>query len=235
MSAADKINERIKELREIGQLTMGEIAEELGVTAYRVRQVLGKGKRGRQDGRQYRERIKRGLAMQDAARGQLAIWARMIARMWMDCCGSESALIVDVDDVLLDTTPYSRRLIATGKQFPSGWDTWCKKAMAKPVSNMQSLLTYLTGDGPINIHAVSSRHERLQECTVANITRHYPMINPDQIVCAGDNKWEYIRCLAGQHDVGMVIDDKAMPPVENIMLQIVWPNYVYGAHASACR
>ena len=41
------------------------------------------------------------------------------------------AIVIDVDETILDNSPYEARLILNSTSYPEGWDDWCFEASAE--------------------------------------------------------------------------------------------------------
>ncbi len=53
------------------------------------------------------------------------------------------AVVLDVDDTVLDNSPYQAMLLKTGKRFPYGWDEWVRRAEAPAVPGVTAFLKAL--------------------------------------------------------------------------------------------
>lgn len=75
------------------------------------------------------------------------------------------AVILDVDDTILDTTPYQAWLIATGASYGAeSFADWVEERGAAPVPGAVEYLAYLRAKGIVPVF-VSNRAARLEEAT----------------------------------------------------------------------
>ena len=59
-----------------------------------------------------------------------------------DIQGKKPAIIVDVDETVLDNTAYEARMILDGTKYPEGWVSWGKEASASEVPGAKDFLNY---------------------------------------------------------------------------------------------
>ncbi|MCB9830885.1 MAG: 5'-nucleotidase, lipoprotein e(P4) family [Planctomycetes bacterium] len=79
------------------------------------------------------------------------------------------ALIVDIDETILDNSPYQARLILDGKAHSDPrWDAWVKDEAALPVPGALAFLNEATRRG-VAVFYVSNRKAHLEEATRANL------------------------------------------------------------------
>jgi 5'-nucleotidase (lipoprotein e(P4) family) len=90
-----------------------------------------------------------------------------------DNAGSTAALppavIMDVDETVLDNSPYQARLVRDGKEFDEvTWDQWVAEKKAKPVPGVVDFAKAATAKG-VTVLYLSNRAEHLQAATLANL------------------------------------------------------------------
>src|SRR5688500_5354026 len=90
-----------------------------------------------------------------------------------DNAGSTAALppavIMDVDETVLDNSPYQARLVREGKEFDEvTWDQWVAEKKAKPVPGVVDFAKAATAKG-VTVLYLSNRAEHLQAATLANL------------------------------------------------------------------
>ena len=61
--------------------------------------------------------------------------------------GKKPAIIVDVDETVLDNTAYEARMILDGTKYPEGWVSWGKEAAATEVPGAKNFLNYVASKG----------------------------------------------------------------------------------------
>ena len=78
------------------------------------------------------------------------------------------AVVLDVDQTVLDNIAYQARLIKTRTYYPEGWDAWCMEEQADYVPGVKEFLDYATELG-VEIFFVTNRTANLEEATKASI------------------------------------------------------------------
>jgi acid phosphatase len=101
------------------------------------------------------------------------------------------AIIVDVDETVLDNTAYEARMILNGTSYPEGWIRWCKEAVATEVPGAKDFLNYAALKG-ITIFYVTNRVFQLKEATKKNLSNlgiPWDQVK-DTILMRGENNWD---------------------------------------------
>jgi 5'-nucleotidase (lipoprotein e(P4) family) len=83
--------------------------------------------------------------------------------------GLKPAVVMDVDETVLDNSPYQARLIRNGKEFDEvSWDQWVAEKKAKPIPGVVDFAKTATAKG-ITVLYVSNRAVHLTDATLANL------------------------------------------------------------------
>ena len=83
--------------------------------------------------------------------------------------GLPPAVVMDVDETVLDNSPYQARLVVHGKEFEHGsWDAWVAEKQAQPLPGVVAFAQAATARG-ITVFYISNRAEHLQAATIANL------------------------------------------------------------------
>lgn len=83
--------------------------------------------------------------------------------------GLPPAVIVDVDETVLDNSPYQARLVRDGAQYDEvSWDAWVREQKARPVPGALEFARYASARG-VTIVYISNRAEHLGAPTLANL------------------------------------------------------------------
>ncbi|MCW5212138.1 hypothetical protein VU04_04420 [Desulfobulbus sp. TB] len=92
------------------------------------------------------------------------------------------AVIVDVDETLLDNSPFAARLILAGKEYdPKLWVEWVKESSAAPVPGAVSFIRFAKEKG-VAVFYVTNR--KVKKETVRNIKKVIdPDVKPEQVLC----------------------------------------------------
>ena len=108
-----------------------------------------------------------------------------------DVQNKKPAIIVDVDETVLDNTAYEARMILDGTKYPEGWINWGKEAVATEVPGAKDFLNYADSKG-VTIFYVTNRVIELKESTKKNLTKlDIPWDHDiDTILMRGENSWD---------------------------------------------
>jgi acid phosphatase len=100
------------------------------------------------------------------------------------------AIIVDVDETVLDNTAYEARMILDGTKYPEGWVSWGKEAAATEVPGAKDFLNYAASKD-VTIFYVTNRVVELKEATKKNLTKlGIPWDKTkDTVLMRGENNW----------------------------------------------
>ena len=104
--------------------------------------------------------------------------------------GKKPAIIVDVDETVLDNTAYEARMILDGTKYPEGWVSWGKEASATEVPGAKDFLNYAASKD-VTIFYVTNRVVELKEATKKNLTKlGIPWDKTkDTVLMRGENNW----------------------------------------------
>ena len=83
--------------------------------------------------------------------------------------GLKPAIVMDVDETVLDNSPYQVRLIKAGKEYNEvSWDQWVAEKKAKPLPGVVEFTQAAAAKG-ITIIYLSNRAVHLKDATIANL------------------------------------------------------------------
>ena len=101
-----------------------------------------------------------------------------------------AAIILDVDETVLDNSAFQARAIINGTSYPTGWIEWGNEANAPAVAGVKEFLNYADSKG-VSIFYVTNRVVELKEATKDNLIKlDLPFdqsINP--LMMKGENGW----------------------------------------------
>jgi 5'-nucleotidase (lipoprotein e(P4) family) len=78
------------------------------------------------------------------------------------------AIVVDIDETVLDNSPHAAQSLIDGTNYPTGWSEWITKAEAKPIPGALEFLNYADENG-IDVFYISNRKEELKDATIVNL------------------------------------------------------------------
>lgn len=92
------------------------------------------------------------------------------------------AVVLDIDETVLDNSPYQAKQILENFNYPTHWDEWINKEEAKPVPGSLEFLQYADAKG-IVIFYISNRKAHLLEATINNLNKYnYPQVDSNHIM-----------------------------------------------------
>ena len=100
--------------------------------------------------------------------------------------GLPPAIIVDIDETMLDNSPYQARLVRDGQSYNEAtWADWVKEQAAKPVPGAVEFAKAATARG-ITIYYLTNRAEDLTAPTISNLRKAgFPIKDDSQVLGLG--------------------------------------------------
>ena len=80
----------------------------------------------------------------------------------------QPAIIIDVDETVLDNSNFQSRTILSGLSYPNGWKEWVNESKAGEVAGVRDFL-YLAEEKGVAIYYLTNRLESLREGTIKNL------------------------------------------------------------------
>jgi 5'-nucleotidase (lipoprotein e(P4) family) len=98
------------------------------------------------------------------------------------------AIIVDVDETILDNSRYQGMLIKRGVNYPEGWTDWCNRAEATPIPGAVDFLRYAHSRG-VRVFYVTNRKIAEKDGTARNLKSvGFPEVNDETLLVRTDNQ-----------------------------------------------
>lgn len=138
------------------------------------------------------------------------------ARLKLDANLRESgtlppAVIVDVDETVLDNSPYELENLLLGRTYtPDTWKAWTARAVAKPVPGALEFLNYAVSRG-CSVYYITNRDADETDVTVANLANHgFPMSDADHVLTMSgtSDKTERRASVQRGHRVVLMVGDQ---------------------------
>ena len=94
------------------------------------------------------------------------------------------AVVVDVDETVLDSSRYQARSIVTRQGFTSGgWTDWCNRAQASAIPGAVEFLKYAAARG-VRCSTVTNRREPEKAGTITNLKQAgFPGVSNETVHC----------------------------------------------------
>ncbi|HXV64637.1 MAG TPA: 5'-nucleotidase, lipoprotein e(P4) family [Vicinamibacteria bacterium] len=102
------------------------------------------------------------------------------------------AVVLDIDETVLDNSPYQARLMLGGRNFEeTTWQAWCREMRATAVPGALDFTRYASSQG-VTIFYVTNRRKAVEEATVDNLRAiGFPLAEDrDVILTRGENGWD---------------------------------------------
>jgi 5'-nucleotidase (lipoprotein e(P4) family) len=119
------------------------------------------------------------------------------------------AIITDIDETVLDNSPYQARCILDKINYPERWDEWCMRAEAEAVPGAQKFFNFVADQG-IEIFYITNRKVHLMQPTIDNMRRKgFPFADEAHLLMREvDNSKESRRRLVnGKYKIILLLGD----------------------------
>ena len=104
----------------------------------------------------------------------------------MPAAGLPPAVVLDIDETVLDNSPYQARLVKSGGQYDeASWAAWCKEERARAMPGALAFTRYAVEHG-IAVIYLSNRAQDLDTATLANLRQlGFPVSGPEAFLGLG--------------------------------------------------
>lgn len=121
------------------------------------------------------------------------------------------AVIVDVDETVLDNSPYEMGMLALGQSYSdSTWKAWTARADAPPVPGALAFLRHATDRG-CAVFYITNRHLDEKEATITNLQKHgFPMADAAHVLPMDSTSDKTARRagVARDHRIVLLVGDQ---------------------------
>lgn len=91
------------------------------------------------------------------------------------------AVVVDIDETILDNSPFEAAMITRNAKFPEDWEKWTELAKAKALPGSVEFLKYAADKG-VEVFYVTNRKLTEREATIKNLLEaEFPMVDTNHI------------------------------------------------------
>lgn len=120
------------------------------------------------------------------------------------------AIVVDVDDTVMDNSPYEASLILKHKDFTAAdFTDWCKRRVAGALPGSVEFLKYARAKGA-RVFYVTNRRPEDKECTSENLTKlGFPDVGDETLLLRADtsSKEPRRKMIASKYRIVLLIGD----------------------------
>ena len=165
------------------------------------------------------------------------------------------AIVVDVDETVLDNSPFEAKSILENSDYPTYWKEWCELANAKAIPGAVEFLSFASRNG-VETFYVTNRKVEFQKVSMKNLQdKGFPNVDDDHMLfrTTESNKENRRHKVLETHEIAMLIGDNLndftdlfeansegarAQNVEDLKAEfgnkyIVLPNPMYGAWVDA--
>ncbi len=144
---------------------------------------------------------------------QAYAYGKMLLTLKMDTLKSsikKPAIILDLDETVLDNSPYEARLFLNGETYDGeSWNNWCNEGKATALPGATDFLQHAANLG-IEIFYISNRKAVVFESTLQNL-KDLQLPNADEnhllLKTAGSDKTERRNIVTADHNVILYVGD----------------------------
>ncbi|PEN88350.1 5'-nucleotidase, lipoprotein e(P4) family [Bacillus cereus] len=138
-----------------------------------------------------------------------------IGKMKLDAAlakGTEKkpAIVLDLDETVVDNSPYQAMTVKENKRFPYKWEEWIQQAKAEALPGAVSFLQYANEKG-VSIYYISNRKQNQIDATLQNLQKlNLPQANKEHILLQRKDekgKDERRKKVATEHDIVLLFGD----------------------------
>ena len=80
----------------------------------------------------------------------------------------QQAIVLDIDETVLDNSPYEAKCILENVNYPDYWDEWMNASSAKAIPGVLDFLEYAESQS-IEIYYITNRNEKYRDQTLKNL------------------------------------------------------------------
>lgn len=119
------------------------------------------------------------------------------------------AVVVDIDETVLDNSPHAARSILENTSYPKYWDEWCNLSEAKAVPGSLEFLKYAESKG-VETFYISNRKAHLTDVTLKNLqAQGFPFADETHIMLRTSTSDKEVRRdkVRETHDILILCGD----------------------------
>ena len=123
--------------------------------------------------------------------------------------GKKRAVIVDIDDTVLDNSPYQAAMVDDNFGYPKGWGEWCNAAEAEALPGAVDFLKYVVSKGG-DVFYLSNRKVKYKEGTMKNLKAlGFPQVTDDRMLLREktSNKEPRREIVRKEHRIVLLVGD----------------------------
>lgn len=119
------------------------------------------------------------------------------------------AVVVDIDETVLDNSPFEAKSIIENTSYPKYWKEWCEQASAETIAGSVDFLLYAESQG-VDVFYITNRKEELKEVTLQNLQeKGFPFADEKHILMRTEtsNKEPRRKLVEKTHHIVILMGD----------------------------
>ena len=117
------------------------------------------------------------------------------------------AVVMDLDETILDNSPYNASLVLNGEKFKSeSWEEWVKKENAKMVPGALDFLNFLR-DNSVKYYFISNRDDKHLKYTFNNLSKNGVEVSDNEIFLDNGTSKKDRRERIDSYEIVLLIGD----------------------------
>lgn len=119
------------------------------------------------------------------------------------------AIVVDVDETVLDNSPFEAKSILENSDYPTYWKEWCELANARNLPGAVEFLTYAASKG-VETFYITNRKIEFQTATMKNLQKlGFPYVDDDHMLFRKNesNKESRRQTVLETHEIVILMGD----------------------------
>lgn len=119
------------------------------------------------------------------------------------------AIVVDIDETVLDNSPFEAKSIIENSDYPTYWNEWCEQANAKSIAGSVEFLNYAASKG-VDVFYITNRKTALFEPTLKNLVDNgFPFADKKHLLMRekDSNKESRRETVKQNHEIVLLIGD----------------------------
>jgi 5'-nucleotidase (lipoprotein e(P4) family) len=104
------------------------------------------------------------------------------------------AVVLDIDETILDNSPYQVQINKKDEMYPTGWNEWTGKGVAEPIPGAKEFIQYAKNEN-VEVILITNRTEEEKNGTVKNLHEKGFAVDVDKILYKKDSSSKEVRRL----------------------------------------
>ncbi len=119
------------------------------------------------------------------------------------------AVVVDIDETVLDNSPFEAKSILENTNYPKFWSEWCELAQAKAIHGAVEFLSYAESKG-VEVFYITNRKEKFKNATIKNLIKEgFPFADKKHLLMrtSTSSKEDRRQSIEETHKIILLIGD----------------------------